>query len=57
MLDIDEKGLDNMDRQILLTIIEKFNGGPVGLTTSRWLSVKRPIPLKMFYEPFLIQQD
>lgn len=55
MLDVDEKGLDNMDRLFLRTIIEKFGGGPVGIDTlSSALSEERET-LEDVYEPFLIQ--
>ena len=40
MLDVDAFGLDDMDTRILRTIIEKFDGGPVGLTRSRWRSAR-----------------
>ena len=56
LLDVDEMGLDAMDRRILATIIEKFDGGPVGIETiSAALSEERDT-LEDVYEPFLIQQ-
>lgn len=55
LLDVDEKGLDQMDRLFLRTIIEKFSGGPVGIETlSSALSEERET-LEDVYEPFLIQ--
>lgn len=56
MLDIDERGLDNMDRQILLTIIEKFGGGPVGLNNLSVAVSEEAETIEDVYEPFLIQQ-
>ena len=55
MLEVDRLGLDKMDRKILLTIIEKFSGGPVGVEAlSVALSEERDT-LEDVYEPFLIQ--
>jgi len=54
-LDIDEKGLDEMDRRILHSIIEKYSGGPVGIKTIA-ISVGEEIDtLEDYYEPFLVQ--
>lgn len=55
-LDVDAIGLDAMDRQILLTIIDKFGGGPVGLGTIGAAVGESPDTLEEVYEPFLIQQ-
>ncbi|MCX6111769.1 MAG: Holliday junction branch migration DNA helicase RuvB [Proteobacteria bacterium] len=55
MLDVDGKGFDEMDRKILLTIIEKFNGGPVGLTTLSSCVGEEPDTIEDIYESFLIQ--
>lgn len=56
MLDVDGEGLDQMDRLFLLTIIEKFGGGPVGIDTlSSALSEERET-LEDVYEPYLIQR-
>jgi holliday junction DNA helicase RuvB len=55
-LDVDEFGLDDMDARILRTIIEKFEGGPVGLTTVAVAVGEDPGTLEEVYEPFLIQQ-
>ena len=56
MLDVDEKGLDKMDRHIMLTIIEKFNGGPIGLDTLSTAVCEEKDTLVDVYEPFLIQK-
>ncbi len=55
-LNVDEFGLDDMDARILLTIIEKFAGGPVGLGTVAVAVSEDPDTLQDVYEPFLIQQ-
>lgn len=55
-LEVDEFGLDEMDKEIILTIIEKFNGGPVGLSTLAVAVNEDPGTLEEVYEPFLIQQ-
>lgn len=55
-LDVDEFGLDEMDKDILLTIIEKFRGGPVGLNTLAVAVNEDPGTIEEVYEPFLIQQ-
>ena len=55
-LNVDEHGLDEMDNRILLTIIEKFKGGPVGLTTIATAVGEEPGTLEEVYEPFLIQE-
>jgi Holliday junction DNA helicase RuvB len=55
-LDVDEFGLDDMDARILTTIIEKFEGGPVGLNTIAVAVGEDPGTLEEVYEPFLIQQ-
>jgi holliday junction DNA helicase RuvB len=56
MLDIDHEGLDRMDRQIMLTIMEKFNGGPIGLDTLAAAVCEEKDTIEDVYEPFLIQQ-
>jgi Holliday junction DNA helicase RuvB len=56
MLEIDRMGLDQMDRMILLTIIDKFNGGPVGLDTLAAAICEESDTIEDVYEPFLIQQ-
>jgi Holliday junction DNA helicase RuvB len=55
-LNVDEHGLDEMDNRILLAIIEKFKGGPVGLTTIATSVGEEPGTLEEVYEPFLIQE-
>ncbi|MDI6854284.1 MAG: Holliday junction branch migration DNA helicase RuvB [Deltaproteobacteria bacterium] len=55
LLDIDQMGLDRMDRQILLTILEKYDGGPVGLDTLSATLCEERDTLEDVYEPFLIQ--
>jgi Holliday junction DNA helicase RuvB len=55
-LEVDEFGLDEMDKEIILTIIEKFNGGPVGLSTVSVAVNEDPGTIEEVYEPFLIQQ-
>jgi Holliday junction DNA helicase RuvB len=56
LLEVDELGLDQMDRMILLTIIDKFNGGPVGLDTLAAAICEESDTIEDVYEPFLIQQ-
>ena len=55
ILEVDRKGLDKMDRQIMLTIIEKFDGGPIGLDTLSAALSEEKDTLEEVYEPFLIQ--
>ena len=55
LLEVDERGLDKMDRKILLTILEKFNGGPVGLETLAVAVNEEKDTLEEVYEPYLIQ--
>jgi Holliday junction DNA helicase RuvB len=55
-LDVDENGLDEMDNRILLTIIEKFKGGPVGLGTIATACGEEAETIEEVYEPFLIQE-
>lgn len=55
-LDVDQNGLDDMDNRILLTIIEKFKGGPVGLTTIATVVGEEAETIEEVYEPFLIQE-
>jgi Holliday junction DNA helicase RuvB len=55
LLEVDERGLDKMDRKILLTILEKFNGGPVGLDTLAVAVNEEKDTLEDVYEPYLIQ--
>ena len=55
MLNVDARGLDKMDRHIMLTIIEKFDGGPIGLDTLSAAVQEEKGTLEDVYEPFLIQ--
>jgi len=55
-LNVDAHGLDEMDNKILSTIIDKFKGGPVGLTTIATAVSESPETIEEVYEPFLIQQ-
>lgn len=55
MLNVDHLGLDDMDRRILLTIIDKFQGGPLGLETLATAVCEEKTTLEDVYEPFLIQ--
>ena len=55
-LNVDEHGLDEMDNRILTTIIEKFKGGPVGITTIATAVAEEAGTLEEVYEPFLIQE-
>ncbi|MEW6388556.1 MAG: Holliday junction branch migration DNA helicase RuvB [Thermodesulfobacteriota bacterium] len=55
LLEIDHLGLDRMDRQILLTILEKYGGGPVGLDTLSAALCEERDTLEDVYEPFLMQ--
>jgi Holliday junction DNA helicase RuvB len=56
MLGVDEKGLDKMDRKILLTLIEKFDGGPVGVDTLSTVVGEERDTLEDVYEPYLLQE-
>jgi Holliday junction DNA helicase RuvB len=56
MLDVDDRGFDSMDRAILLTIIEKFDGGPVGLDTLAASLGEEKTTLEDVYEPYLVQE-
>ena len=55
LLDIDQKGLDLTDRNILLTMISKFNGGPVGLDTLAAAIGEDPGTIEDVYEPYLVK--
>ncbi|MDQ3262342.1 MAG: Holliday junction branch migration DNA helicase RuvB [Myxococcota bacterium] len=55
-LEIDEAGLDPMDRKILLTVMEKFGGGPVGVETIAAAVGEERETVEDVYEPFLLQQ-
>lgn len=55
-LNVDAHGLDEMDNKILITIIDKFKGGPVGITTLATAVSESAETIEEVYEPFLIQQ-
>ncbi len=56
MLDVDERGFDRMDRKILSTIIEKYDGGPIGIDTLAAAVSEEKDTLEEVYEPYLIQE-
>lgn len=56
LLEVDDAGFDKMDRAILLTIMEKFNGGPVGVETIAAAISEEKNTIEDVYEPFLIQE-
>ncbi len=55
-LDVDELGLDDMDKRILNVMLDKFNGGPVGISTLAVAIGEQGETLEEIYEPFLIQE-
>jgi len=55
MMEVDHHGFDEVDRKLLLTIIEKYQGGPVGLSTLAAALAEDPDTIEDIYEPFLIQ--
>jgi Holliday junction DNA helicase RuvB len=55
-LDVDQNGLDDMDNRILTTIIQKFKGGPVGITTIATAVGEEAETIEEVYEPFLIKE-
>jgi Holliday junction DNA helicase RuvB len=55
MLEVDRHGFDEVDRRLLLTIIEKYQGGPVGLNTLAAALAEEADAIEEMYEPFLIQ--
>ncbi len=55
-LEVDKHGLDDMDKRILLALIEKFNGGPVGISTLSVAVGEEPGTIEEVYEPYLIQE-
>lgn len=55
MFEVDERGLDSMDRKILRVVIEKFGGGPVGIDTIAVAVSEDPGTIEDIYEPYLIQ--
>ncbi|HTY37942.1 MAG TPA: Holliday junction branch migration DNA helicase RuvB [Bacteroidota bacterium] len=55
-LEVDDHGLDEMDKRILITIIEKYRGGPIGLNTLAVAVGEEPGTIEEVYEPYLIQE-
>ena len=55
-LEVDEHGLDEMDKRILMAIVEKFDGGPVGVNTIAVAVGEEPGTIEEVYEPYLIQE-
>jgi Holliday junction DNA helicase RuvB len=55
-LEVDEHGLDEMDKRIILCLIEKYNGGPVGVNTLGVAVGEEPGTIEEVYEPYLIQE-
>jgi Holliday junction DNA helicase RuvB len=55
MLEVDRYGFDEVDRKLLLTIIEKYQGGPVGVNTLAASLAEEPDAIEEIYEPYLIQ--
>ncbi len=55
-LDVDEQGLDDMDKRIILSLIDKFDGGPVGLSTLAVTIGEERDTIEEVYEPYLIQK-
>lgn len=55
LLGIDEKGLENADRNLILSIIKKFGGGPVGLQTLAASTSEDTATIEEVYEPYLMQ--
>ncbi|HHC07258.1 MAG TPA: Holliday junction branch migration DNA helicase RuvB [Actinobacteria bacterium] len=56
VFEVDERGLDKVDRAILAAVVEKFGGGPVGLTTLAIAVGEEPETVEDAYEPFLLQE-
>jgi hypothetical protein len=55
LLDVDENGFDEVDRKLLLTIIDKFAGGPVGVNALAASISEEPDAIEDIYEPYLLQ--
>ncbi|MGQ0735329.1 MAG: Holliday junction branch migration DNA helicase RuvB [Acidobacteriota bacterium] len=55
LLEVDDQGFDDVDRRLLTTIIDKFGGGPVGLTTLAAATSEEPDAIEDIHEPFLMQ--
>ena len=55
LLEVDQHGFDDVDRRLMMTIIEKFGGGPVGLSSLAAATSEEPDAIEDIHEPFLIQ--
>jgi Holliday junction DNA helicase RuvB len=55
-LEVDERGLDDMDKRLLTTIIDKFGGGPVGINTLATAVGEEAETIEEVYEPYLVQE-
>jgi Holliday junction resolvasome RuvABC ATP-dependent DNA helicase subunit len=55
-LEVDERGLDDMDKRLIMTIIEKFGGGPVGIRTIAVAVGEEPDTIEEVFEPYLIME-
>jgi Holliday junction DNA helicase RuvB len=55
LLEVDRFGLDEIDRKIMLTVLEKYRGGPVGVNTISASIGEEPETIEEVYEPYLIQ--
>ena len=56
LLEVDERGLDEMDRRMLEALIQRYDGGPVGLQSLAVVMGEDPSTLEDVYEPFLVQE-
>ena len=55
LLEVDEAGLERLDRELLRTIVDKYDGGPVGVNTIAASLGEEPETIEYVYEPFLLQ--
>ena len=55
LLDVDRYGLDEIDQKIMLTVLEKYRGGPVGVNTIAASISEEPETIEEVYEPYFIQ--
>jgi Holliday junction DNA helicase RuvB len=55
LLEVDEAGLERLDRELLRSIVEKYSGGPVGLNTLAAALGEEPDTIEYVYEPYLLQ--
>jgi Holliday junction DNA helicase RuvB len=56
LLEVDNRGLDEMDRRMLEALVSKFSGGPVGLNTLAMAVGEEPDTIEDVYEPYLVQE-